>query len=594
MTTPVSRLAASLTVAALLVAACGAPAPSATPQSATASPATSVLAPSTSASAQPSPAPFSTAPSPSPPLSTGLIAIAVTSALGRTTNGPFTPATKVPALGQVVTWRFDGGPALAGQPLQVQSLTSLQPSRWTTIATVTAGADGVATYATSFDHPAFLSLRAVASSGSNGQGGSSHGLQATWRGTGGCPFVASLGAILPAPTTTSPDGTSYQVIWGWDAAGDQQLTLAAATPGGRAVPGWRHVFPACAGSVHGPLYGPDGTAYVVTSKHRATWLYSFGPAGPRAAAPYRLPGDFEGIERAPDGTVYAWTWDYTSPWDPGSNAYHWHEFYLAAIDATGRPRPGWPYTAAMPASDPTFGADGSVYLTLGYVIGWGGSATQDRLSHQIVALGPDGRMKPGWPFVLPANVGPQFPWISEGDIAVGEPPVLGPDGTLYVVAAKGVWGAGGNLVYALGPDGMALHGWPYAATLSDGSPDLATGGAAGALPPVPDSGGTVYLAMRSGLLRGTPAGHDEIVALDAAGHVLLGWPVALSTGTAVVGTRCPAIAFGGEALRQPSCWLQVGPGGVLRLTIAQATGYVGTSHALCIGPTGKAVACPAP
>ena len=353
------------------------------------------------------------------------------------------------------------------------------------------------------------------------------------------------------------------------------------------------MFPACAGSVHGPLYGPDGTAYVVTSKHRATWLYSFGPAGPRAAAPYRLPGDFEGIERAPDGTVYAWTWDYTSPWDPGSNAYQWHAFYLAAVDAKGRPKPGWPWTAAMPASDPTFGADGSVYLTVGYVIGWGGSATQDRLSHQIVALGPDGHMKPGWPFMLPANVGPQFPWITEGDIAVGEPPVLGPDGTLYVVAAKGVWGAGGNLVYALGSGGTALHGWPYATTLSDGSPNLATGGAAGALPPVPDSAGTVYLAVRSGPLRGTPAGHDEIVALDAAGHVRPGWPVALLTGTAVVGTRCPATAFGGEALRQPSCWLQVGSGGVLRLA-TQATGDLGTLQALCIGRTGEAVACPAP
>ena len=237
MTTSISRLATCLTGAALLVAACGAPAPSATLQSATASPATSVLAPSTLASAQPSPAPVSTAPSPSPPLSTGVIAIAVTSALGRTTNGPFTSATKVPALGQAVKWRFDGGPALAGQPLQVQSLTSLQPSGWTTIATVTAGADGVATYATSLDHPALLSLRAVASSGFNGQGGSSPGLQASLAGTGACPFIASLGAIPQAPTTTSPDGTRYQVISGWDAAGDQQLTLAAATPGGRSVPG---------------------------------------------------------------------------------------------------------------------------------------------------------------------------------------------------------------------------------------------------------------------------------------------------------------------------------------------------------------------
>ena len=519
--------------------------------------------------------------------------ITVTSALGTTTSGPFTRSTKVPALGQAVTWRFDGGPALAGQVLQIQSLTAINPTLWTTIATVTADTDGVATYATSFDHPAFLSLRAVVAPGSTGAGGSSGGLQASWRGTGACPFIAGPGAPPQAPATTSPDGTRYQFAWGWDAAGNQQLTLVATTPGGHVAPRWRHVFPACAGTVHGPLFGPDGTAYVVTSKHSATWLYTFGPAGSRASSPYRLPGDFEGIERAPDGAVYVWSWDYTSPWDPGSTAYAWHQFYLASVDATGRPKRGWPYTSAMPISDPTFGPDGSVYLTVGYVIGWGMSAAQDRLPHRIVALAPDGHLKPGWPFVLPAGVGPQFPWISEGDIAVGEPPVLAPDGTLYVVAAKGSWGAGGNLVYALGPDGTLRPGWPYAATLSDGSLDLSTGGAAGALPPVPAPDGTIYLAVRTGQLRGTPAGHDTVLALDASAHVLPGWPVALPAGSVIAGTPCRDVVFGGEALRQPSCWLQVGPGGLLRLAVTKAPGNAGNSHPLCIRPTGKTVACPA-
>ena len=470
---------AAVLLGALLLAACGGPAPSATTGLANVSPAASAPTPSGPPGVPSSPAPASIA-SPAPPVSQ--VGITVSSALGRTTSGPFSRSTKVPALGQPVTWRFDGGGTLAGRTLQVQSLTSLRPVVWTTIATATTDADGVATYTASFDRPAFLSLRALVPPGPAAAGGSSGGLQASWRGTGPCPVVV----MAPGPVTyegppaTSPDGTRYQIVSGPDAAGDQQSTLVAGDSGGT---GWRHDFTPCYG-VTDPVFDAGGTAYLVATLHTFHQLdsaiFTFGPAAIRSPAPYRIAGVAWSLVRSPLGTVYAEGASYNL--GTGGTLIDLRRSYMAALDASGHPTTGWPYSTPVPLSEPTFGSDGTAYLVAGFVIG----VSLDLGVHEVLALAPDGTSRAGWPFALPAGVGPLHTSMGEGQVAVGEPPVVGPDGTVYAAAGKGAWSAGGDLVYALGPDGRVQPGWPYATMLSDGALlSGATGGSPGALPPVP-------------------------------------------------------------------------------------------------------------
>jgi hypothetical protein len=580
------RAAVALFAALLLVATCGGPAPSATPPPGSVSPVAVTHATSAPPSAYPSPVvPSVTSPSPGPSAvpSTSLPGITVSTALGRTTSGPFSRPTKVPALGQPVTWRFQGGPDLAGQTLQVQSLTSLRPVVWTTIATVIADPDGVATYTTSFDQPAFLSLRALVPPGPGTGGGVSGGLQASWRGTGPCPVVAMAPGPVTyeGPVTTSPDGTRYQVVGGPDAAGDQQSTLVVSGSAGTL---WRHAFTPCYG-VTDPVLDAAGTAYLVatlqTFHELDSAIFAFGPAGIRSRTPYSLAGVAWSLFRSPLGTVYAEGASYTL--GTGGTLIDLRRSYLAALDASGHPTSGWPYGTSVPLSEPTFGSDGTAYMVAGFVIG----VSLDLGVHEVLALAPDGTSRVGWPFRLPAGVGPLHTGMGEGQVAVGEPPVVGPDGTIYVAAGKGAWGSGGDLVYTLRPDGHVKPGWPYATVLSDGALlSGATGGSPGALPPVPGSDGTLYLATRAG------AGatiHDAIVALDSDGHVRAGWPHVLSAGHGIDGAACTRDASGSATFRAGECWLAFAAGGILRVGVSGG-GSVGEA---CLRRDGTAVSCAA-
>lgn len=558
--------------------------PSATAPPATPNPLASTHASSTPPSAYPSSSTTSIAsPSPAPSAvpSATQIGITVTSALGRTTSGPFSRSTKVPALGQPVTWRFDGGPALAGQTLQIQSLAALRPVTWSTIASARTDSDGVATYTASFDRPTFLSLRALAPPGPATAGGVSGGLQASWRGTGPCPVVAMAPGPVTyeSPVTTSADATRYQVVSGPDATGDQRSTLVASGSGGTL---WRHAFTPCYG-VTDPMFDAAGTAYLVATLHTFQRLdsaiFTFGPAGLRSSTPYRIAGTAWSLVRSPLGTVYAEGAAYSL--GTGGTLIDLRRSYLAALDASGHPTTGWPYSTPVPLSEPAFGSDGTAYLVAGFVIG----VSLDLGVHEVLALAPDGTSRAGWPFRLPGRVGPLHTSMGEGQVAVGEPPVVGSDGTIYVATGKGAWGAGGDLVYALGPEGRVKPGWPYATMLSDGALlSGATGGSPGALPPVPGSDGTLYLATRAG--SGATI-HDVIVALGPDGRVRAGWPYVLGSRHGVDGAACSRGGGGSAMFRSGECWLAFGAGGVLHVGVING----GTISEACLRPGGMAVTC---
>lgn len=155
---------------------------------------------------------------------------------------------------------------------------------------------------------------------------------------------------------------------------------------------------------------------------------------------------------------------------------------------------GWPVTLPGPVANVrgpfVTGSDGTVYVAT---------------AGDVAALGPTG-MKSGWPFA-PSGID-QF-----------ETPVAGPDGTVYVVGRPPA-GAGnqGELVWALDASSRPLGGWPYQA---DRVVDAL----------VVASDGTAYV-VESG-----PSG-TQVVALDAAGQMKPGWPVALPGGPACGGVSC--------------------------------------------------------
>ena len=86
-------------------------------------------------------------------------------ALGNTLTGPFTPGTKI-SHGGYITWRFDGGAAVAGQTIQIWAYkkTALFTNPWSAVYLLTtrvANASGVA-YANITSHNViWLSIRPV-------------------------------------------------------------------------------------------------------------------------------------------------------------------------------------------------------------------------------------------------------------------------------------------------------------------------------------------------------------------------------------------------------------------------------------------------
>ncbi|MGC8633536.1 MAG: hypothetical protein ACP5VP_02555 [Candidatus Limnocylindrales bacterium] len=411
------------------------------------------------------------------------------------------------------------------------------------VAAVTADASGTAYYTVAYDQPAYLSVRASVPATATHAAGLSPSSIASWRRTGACPVQVSGPSDQAIRTTTvgGTGGVSYTLRNGWDRAGDAQSTLTARTTSAGSS-AWTYTFAAC-DAPSTPVVGGSGSVYVWVMNPRHTFtsgrLFVFGSAGLMAVRSEA--GLRGGPLRAPDGTVYLVAQEETAR--PGSSwAAIWHASYLAALDPSGLPRSGWPYVSDVPLSDPSFGPGGTVYLASGFQVGYPGIAAAQERVHTVIALRPDGSPASGWPFTLPAGTSATATWTSEGmDMVFPQPPTVGADGTVYAVASKGTWGetanGTGDLVFALDPSGRVKTGWPYAITLARGGFSVATGGGPGATPPVIGPDGTVYLLHQVGTLQ---AGHDEILALDPAGRLRSGWPVALPERASPTPVPCPS------------------------------------------------------
>jgi outer membrane protein assembly factor BamB len=230
----------------------------------------------------------------------------------------------------------------------------------------------------------------------------------------------------------APDGIAYGSGWGPAPPYDSRIT--AVDPAGLR-PGWPVEF---GGRTSAPAFAPDGRIVVVVGPVAGdtSRVLVFDRAGTDASATSAdLPlevvvplgsGDVDcgpsGSPRAPivgdDGTIFVWSeLDKT----------------VFALDPSLVIRPGWPFEPATglvyrsyqdpraelscgsPAS-PAIGPGSTLYMPL--------QARSTKVGGSIIAVGPDGRVRSGWPVEL-KRPGAEF-WSV----------VVGSDGTVYALAIE--------------------------------------------------------------------------------------------------------------------------------------------------------------
>lgn len=304
-----------------------------------------------------------------------------------------------------------------------------------------------------------------------------------------CPALHS-----PNPPThiETADGTTFDLVASRDADGTVRCSLVASTVHGVSGSGWRTMIDRDWGPSE-VVTGANSTVYLFLASlteftvdgPNSRRLLVVGPEGIRADV-----ATVWNLEKAPSGTLYLVSSGPSS---------------LAALGPDGLPQAGWPYTVEGGLSWPTFGKDGTAYLTQSTS---GGDA--------LVALTPTGKVKAGWPYAIPGKV--LWGWPGTGA------PRIAPDGSLYGTFADGI--------YVVRPDGRAKPGWPYLMP-SGTHTEVAVRGGLGAqeFHPTMTEDGRIYLPVARD--SGTVA-KDDVLCLRSDGTPCPGWPVRLPEGWAVM------------------------------------------------------------
>ena len=254
-----------------------------------------------------------------------------------------------------------------------------------------------------------------------------------------------------------PDGVAYGVdpISGWDYGSAEVSRITALDLDGVRA-GWPVRID---GIASGPAFGPGGQIVVTVGSfvRRTSRLLVFDRDGeavaasstelPIATGAFIEPGAYECFPFSPkppivarDGTIFV-----ISEIDTA----------VFALDPSLEVRRGWPYRPATPLVRPGYpdprydidcgslgvpavGPDSVLYMPL--------QARDPTVGGSLVAVGPDGRVRPGWPVEL-RRPGAEF-WSV----------VVGSDGTVYALAIEPEPGdASSASVLAIAPDSTVLY-----------------------------------------------------------------------------------------------------------------------------------------
>jgi hypothetical protein len=198
--------------------------------------------------------------------------------------------------------------------------------------------------------------------------------------------------------------------------------------------------------------GPDGTGYQVAYTDSATEITAFALNGVRAGWPVRIEGYSSGPAFGPDGRIYVTgapadssnTRTLISIFDPDGRSVPFESRLLPAtvMSTWSGAGPGLPATFVSP--------DGTAFI-----LGDPGRGTT------VFALDPSGHVMAGCPYRTAARLQWQGScgqdttgcgvWLAT--------PAIGPGNVLYLPQAAPTATIGGSLV-AVGPDGHVRPGWP--------------------------------------------------------------------------------------------------------------------------------------
>jgi len=316
---------------------------------------------------------------------------------------------------------------------------------------------------------------------------------APWRGS----QILGLGSGIQAYMIgTWPDG-SLAVLQYWITETGFSGSVLSIRPDGTPKPGWP------VGGVPAPVgygsqaMGGDGTVYVAAVDPGATQdtptsieVTAIGPDGKVLSGwPYASPPalhDYASGKLVIGPSGQACFMDYL-PGQPAQELNSPSAIYCVGAD--GKLLPGWPYTSYRPMDHPVFGPDGTLYVEQ-YMADKPGS-------QEIVALGSNGKPKPGWtPWTVPSLMVSPIAVAANGRVILmvmvlsgDELVILGPDGSLQSKAALplpkpqdfhdmattvdgglylstmddgelAMFGKTTGHISAFTRDGAAKHGWP--------------------------------------------------------------------------------------------------------------------------------------
>lgn len=285
---------------------------------------------------------------------------------------------------------------------------------------------------------------------------------------GGLFVVAADGEVLSGARVTDlghcctwtvgPDGVAYGVAPATtDPSPQARISSIMAVDDSGARSGWPVSFEGVASRP--ALWPGDRTIVVAGSVDGVTSrVLAYGRAGQSASATSpRIPIATVEITEDTGGCVTAIPQPPVVATDGTTYVYSELDTAIFALDRSLSIKAGWPFrpesplVTARPGFEseheagycpspvvPAVGPDGALYLPL--------RATSSAVGGSLVAVDPDGRLRPGWPVEL-RRPGAEF-WSV----------VVGLDGTAYALAIEPESGGGSSAtILAIGPDSTVLY-----------------------------------------------------------------------------------------------------------------------------------------